>query len=186
LLASDTINAFACPGGLIFITKGMLDSIQNEDELAAVLAHEVAHISHGDGISSIKKSRWVEAVQVIGSKAAEEYGSRELSTLVRVFEGSIEDVFKTLVVNGYGRKQELKADSSALIYLDSAGYYPHALTDFVERVLQNENSSKRGLLKTHPGAAERRKNILASLLKRETKNVINIKRSKRFKRLYTL
>jgi hypothetical protein len=55
LLDSDEVNAFACPGGTILITTGMLKTVRNEDELAAVLAHEIAHVNNRDGIAAIKK-----------------------------------------------------------------------------------------------------------------------------------
>ena len=134
LLDSDEVNAFACPGGTIFITSGMLKTVENEDELAAVLAHEIAHVSHRDGIAAIKKSRWTEAVTIIGSSAVKEYGAQDLSKLVSIFEGSIDDIVKTLVVNGYGRDQEYSADKTALIYLEKTAYNPSALKDFLDRL----------------------------------------------------
>ena len=159
MLDSSEINAFACPGGMIFITRGMLNAVRNEDELAAVLAHEVGHISHRDGISAIKKTRWTEAVTIIGSKAASEYGSEELSSLVNIFEGSIDDIVKTLVVNGYGQSQEYDADKAALDYLAKAGYNPGALKDFLERLLTKGGAAEGGLFKTHPATSNRLKEV---------------------------
>ncbi|HBR20971.1 MAG TPA: peptidase M48 [Nitrospiraceae bacterium] len=159
ILDSSEINAFACPGGMIFITRGMLNAVRNEDELAAVLAHEVGHISHRDGISAIKKARWTEAVTIIGSKAAREYGSKELSSLVNIFEGSIDDIVKTLVVNGYGQSQEYDADKAALGYLAKAGYNPGALKDFIGRLITKGRATEGGLLKTHPATSDRLKEV---------------------------
>ncbi|MGE5894192.1 MAG: M48 family metalloprotease [bacterium] len=159
ILDTQEVNAFACPGGTIFITRGMIDAVRNEDELAAVLAHEVAHINHRDGIASIKKSRWTEALAVIGSEAAKQYGSEDLNKLVGLFEGSIDDVIKTLVVNGYGREQESDADKTALAYLAQTGYDPHALESFVKRLIEQGRGSVGGMLKTHPGTADRLENI---------------------------
>jgi len=154
ILESDEVNAFACPGGIIFLTRGMLNAVQNEDELAAVLAHEVAHVNHRDGISAITKARWTEAVAIIGTEAAKAYGPRELAQLVNIFEGSIDDVFKTLVVNGYGRSQEHEADRTALDYLARAGYDPRALHTFVNRIME-KGQVTGGLLKTHPATSAR-------------------------------
>ena len=58
VLNSEERNAYACPGGLIFINKGLLKDMQNEDQLAAVLAHEVAHVADRDGIDAIKLGRF--------------------------------------------------------------------------------------------------------------------------------
>ncbi len=159
LLDSPEINAFACPGGIILITRGMIASVKSEDELAAVLAHEIAHIIHRDGVSAIQSSRWSEAVLVIGANAAKEFGPKDTAKLVSLFEGSIDDVVKTLVVNGYGREQEKEADVAALGYLAAAGYNPQGLTGYLSRLEQAGRGSKGGILTTHPGTDERLENI---------------------------
>src|SRR4030042_1147989 len=74
VLESLEPNAFACPGGTILITRGMLKLCANEDELAAALAHEAAHVAHRDGINSIAKSRWAEVVAARRLAAAKERG----------------------------------------------------------------------------------------------------------------
>lgn len=162
LLNGEEPNAFACPGGIIFITTGMLAATRNEDELAAVLAHEIAHVNHRDGVEAIQKSRWTEAATVIGTEAAKNYGGREVAQLVTLFEGSIDDVFKTLVVNGYGRSQELAADSSALAILGRSGYDPAALKDFLGR-LAGQGKSAGGIMNTHPATDERIENMQTAL-----------------------
>lgn len=154
VVEGDEVNAFACPGGTIFVTRGMLRSVRSEDELAAVLAHEVAHVNHRHGISAITKARWTEALAIIGTEAAKAYGSRELAQLVTIFEGSIDDVFKTLVVTGYGKSQEYDADETALLYLARAGYDPQALHAFIRRQLESGKETG-GLLKSHPASSAR-------------------------------
>ncbi len=57
VLDTSELNAFACPGGIIFVTRGLIKACQNEDELAAVLAHEVSHVVHKDGLKSINTAR---------------------------------------------------------------------------------------------------------------------------------
>ena len=155
ILNSGEINAFSCPGGIIFITKGMINAVQNEDELAAVLAHEVAHVNHRDGVSAIQKARLTQVATLIGAQVAQSYTPAQLSQLVGAFEGSIDDVFKTLVVNGYSRSQEYNADESALSYLSRTGYNPSALEDFLERLVSRGESSGGGIMKTHPATADR-------------------------------
>ncbi len=155
ILDTPEINAFACPGGIILITRGMLESVKSEEELAAVLAHEIGHIINRDGIAAISSSRWSEALLVIGSSAAREFGPKDTAKLVSLFEGSIDDVVKTLVVNGYGRDQELAADAAALKYLAAAGYDPTGLTGYLKRLEQAGQGSKGGILTTHPGTDDR-------------------------------
>jgi predicted Zn-dependent protease len=86
ILDTEEANALACPGGMIFITRGMLKKAQNEDQLAAILAHEVAHVNHKDGLASIQKSRWVEALSILGSETARKLGGAEMTKLVSLFE----------------------------------------------------------------------------------------------------
>jgi predicted Zn-dependent protease len=66
---SPEINAFAAPGGLIFITRGMLRCCSGEKALAAVLAHEIAHVQGKDALRAIKRSRVTEAFTIIGGEA---------------------------------------------------------------------------------------------------------------------
>ncbi len=145
-------NAYACPGGIILISKGMVMAARTEDELAAVLAHEIGHISHRDGISSIQQSRWSSALVAMGSQATQTYGSSSLTQMVSLFEGSIDDVFKTLVVNGYSRSAEMSADEAAFGYLVKAGYNPHALRTILDTLNKSQSG---GILRMHPGTSDR-------------------------------
>lgn len=180
ILDTEEINAFACPGGIIFITKGMLNVVQNEDELAAVLAHEVAHINHRDGISAIQKSRLVEVVTLIGSQAIERKTGPEFSKLVGLFEGVIDDVFKAVVVNGYGQAQEYRADQSALSYLSRAGYNPPALKDLLDRFIKQRKASRGGIMKTHPATTDRIQKVKQRMPKRKVDASLVRLRSQRF------
>ncbi len=165
VLDTGEMNAFACPGGIVFITQGMLKAVASEDELAAVLAHEIAHVNHRDGIASIKNSRWTEAAAIIGTKAAQNYGPQELSGLTSIFEGSIDDIFKTLVVKGYSKSMEYGADKTAISYLGKSGYEPAALQAFLDRMVSSGKTYEGGILKTHPGTADRIDNMRADMPK---------------------
>lgn len=179
VLDSREVNAFACPGGIIFITGGMLSDVKNEEELAAVLAHEVAHINHRDGVEAISKSRWTEALTIIGSDAASSYSPREITQLTKIFEGSIDDVFKTLVVNGYGRTQENGADQGALLFMERAGYDPRGMETYLTR--QNgKGGSEEGMLKTHPGTGDRLENVRENLPAKKTDPASVKLRTRRF------
>lgn len=182
VLNSNEINAFACPGGIIFITKGMINAVQNEDELAAILAHEVAHINHRDGVSSIQKARLTEVATLIGTEAAQRYAPAQLSQLVSLFEGSVDDVFKTLVVNGYSKSQEYNADESALSYLSRAGYNPEALEDFLARLMNQGQASGGGIMKTHPATADRIEKVKEEMPSAKVDISLVQLRSKRFEK----
>jgi predicted Zn-dependent protease len=153
ILETSDANAYACPGGIILITRGLIKECQNEDELAAVLAHEVAHIAHKDGVNSINKARWTEVLTSTGAEAARQYGGGVAGSLVSMFESSIDDVFKTLVVNGYSRAAEENADRAAVTTLTRAGYNPAALAAILGRL--NSRGGGGGIFRSHPLTSQR-------------------------------
>ncbi|MBF0320231.1 MAG: M48 family metalloprotease [Nitrospirae bacterium] len=180
ILDTKEINAFACPGGVIFITKGMIDLAVNEDELAAILAHEVAHITHKDGLGAIKSSRWTEALTVMGSEAAKSFTPGEVSQLLNVFEGSIDDIFKSLVTNGYSKSQEYSADESALVYMKKTGYDPSALRKVLQNLQSKTGASDGGgVFKTHPSTEDRISKVSTKLTESKVTEFFDV-RTKRF------
>jgi predicted Zn-dependent protease len=154
VLDTPEINAFACPGGTIFITRGLVRTCATEDQLAAVLAHEVGHVAHKDGVNSISKARWTQVWTAMGAEAARQYGG-VAGNLVTLFEGSIDDVFKTIVVNGYSRTAEEAADQEAVATLTKAGYDPGALPQVLDKMMAKEKGAAGGIFKTHPPTSER-------------------------------
>jgi predicted Zn-dependent protease len=182
VLDAEEVNALSSPGGIIFITRGMLKKARNEDELAAILAHEVAHVNHRDGLASIQKSRWVEAVSILGSEAARKVGGAEFTQLVSLFQGSVDDVTKTLLVNGYGREQEGQADLAALTFLQRLGYNPYALTDYLERMAgEQTGGSKQGIFATHPGMNQRLSAAKAAIMQNQWPRKSDPARDRRFR-----
>jgi predicted Zn-dependent protease len=179
VLDTEEINAFACPGGLIFITRGLIKTCRNEDQLAAVLAHEVAHVAHKDGINSISKARWTEVWTAMGAEAARQYGG-VAGNLVTLFEGSIDDVFKTIVVNGYSRQAEEAADKAALKTLSRAGYSPTALVAVLTIMEAKGKGKTSGIFKTHPPTSERLAMVKAEVVQYPPAKGMKI-RAERFK-----
>jgi predicted Zn-dependent protease len=179
VLDTEEINAFACPGGLIFITRGLIKTCRNEDQLAAVLAHEVAHVAHKDGINSISKARWTEVWTAMGAEAARQYGG-VAGNLVTLFEGSIDDVFKTIVVNGYSRQAEEAADKAALKTLSRAGYSPTALVAVLSIMEAKGKGKTSGIFKTHPPTSERLAMVKAEVVQYPPAKGMKI-RAERFK-----
>ena len=163
VLDTQEINAFACPGGIIFITRGLIQTCKNEDQLAAVLAHEVGHVANKDGINSISQARWTQVFTAMGKEAAKMYGGSTVGGLVTLFEGSIDDVFKTIVVNGYSRQAEETADAAALKELTKAGYNPNAMVILLTTMEAKGKGSTSGIFKTHPPTSERLAKVKASV-----------------------
>ncbi|MDR0555032.1 MAG: M48 family metalloprotease [Treponema sp.] len=170
LLDSQEINAFATSGGHIFITRGFLACAKSEDDLAAIIAHELAHIQLQHNIGAIKNSRETEkffsglkTAAVIGSSFAELITQKEIP--VEITEGFEElvNVGVTLLLNGYSQAWEFNADALALVLLASAGYEPSSLVDMLKALERVQPGSPGGLNVTHPTPAARISNAESAI-----------------------
>ncbi|NNN05474.1 MAG: M48 family metalloprotease [Elusimicrobia bacterium] len=155
ILKSSEVNAFAAPGGFIFVTTGLLKLTRSEDELACVLAHEVAHVAKKHGLKTIKTSRLTSAFALLGTEAAKNYTSSQVAQLTDVFKGTVDDVVNNLVVKGYSRDKEYEADKFGAQYARAANYDPRALTAFLHRMEAADTAGAGGMFKTHPKASKR-------------------------------
>ncbi|MDH4184620.1 MAG: M48 family metalloprotease [Nitrospinota bacterium] len=183
LISSNEINAFAAPGGFVFITTGLYARLKSEEQLAAVLAHEISHVTLKHGLSAIKAANLTQAFTIIGSEAIKEYGARELAQLTEAFEDSINDIVNQLVVNGYSRSQEYDADKEALQVAYRAGYDPGGLTEFLGTLASvTPKGEGAGFYKTHPPAADRQSNAASEIKSKGLAATEAKQRSDRFKR----
>jgi predicted Zn-dependent protease len=183
VLDSAEINALAAPGGFIFVTRGLVRRCENEEMLAAVLAHEVGHVAAKHGLQSIQKSRLIDAFKVIGQTAAERYGPEQLSRLTAIFEGALGDVMDTLIIRGYDRKYEYEADGLAVKYLAGAGFVPLGLADFLKNLVSAGAAEQgKGWFKTHPSADQRLEKIGSAIASAGAAAAIPAARTQRFQR----
>jgi predicted Zn-dependent protease len=150
ILDSDEINAFAAPGGFIFLSRGMLRLCKSEDDLAAVLAHEIGHIELQHALRAIKGSRLTGALTTLAVEGAKSFGGEQLAQLTAAFEGSITDITGTLMNSGYARKQESQADASAIRITKAMGYDPHALVRVLEEMEKQLKPDGHDFAATHP------------------------------------
>ncbi|MFH1034137.1 MAG: M48 family metallopeptidase [Pseudomonadota bacterium] len=154
VLDTPDINAFGCPGGLIMVSRGLLRCCQTEDQVAAVLAHEIGHVSLQHGLASIQQSRILDVAGILAKEGASHAGGN-VAMLSGAFSGSVGDVTKTLVVNGYTRGQEGEADADALVILERLGYDPKALTQVLATMGQRYKPGGLDFAKTHPDPQDR-------------------------------
>jgi len=181
ILDTKEINAFATPGGHIYVTRGLVNTAKSEEALAGVIAHEVAHIQLKHSIKAIKNSRVTQALMVTGTAVAGAAGGMDVKNLTDALNDSFMEIVQTLVQNGYSQNQEFDADNTALALMASAGYSPTGLVDMLMSlgsVIQSTDTA--GFGKTHPSPAERIANVQKSMGK--YKLVINTSeaRKKRF------
>ena len=155
VLDSDDINAFAAPGGLILATRGLLECCQTEDELAAVLAHEIGHVEKLHGLRAIRTGRLNSALTILAVEAGKNLAGENLAEVTKAFDESINDITTTLMNSGYSRKLEFEADAAAIGILKQAGYQPGALVAMLENMAKSWDSSRKDFAATHPPPADR-------------------------------
>lgn len=158
VLDTSEINAFATSGGHIFVTRGLIRCAESEDALAAVLAHEIAHIQLKHSLGAIKASRWVGVATAVSSAAAKNNETaKQLNSIAS-------DVVTALVNNGYSHANEFDADSKALMLLADTGYSPYAMKNLLNKMKEVQGSAQTGFGKTHPSPDMRIANVNKVLL----------------------
>jgi predicted Zn-dependent protease len=156
VLDTEEVNALAAPGGMIFITKGLLRRCRDEESLGLILSHEVGHVCAKHGLQSIKKSRLVDAFRLIGQQAAQRYSPENLAQLTNIFENVLGDIAEQLIERGYDRKYEYEADRLAVKFGVKTGFDPSGITRFLQTMVGDSSSaSGKGWFKTHPTPEDR-------------------------------
>jgi predicted Zn-dependent protease len=178
ILDSNEINAFATSGGHIFITRGLITSAASEDALAAVIAHEIAHIQLQHSIKAIKTSRITQALMVTGTSAAGAAMGYDVKELTDIFSETVGDIVQTMVNNGYSRSQEFDADTTAMALLAGAGYNPSGLINILRELDRTQSSHPGGFNKTHPAPSRRLKNAERTLRKHSVNDTSSYRRER--------
>lgn len=165
IVDDDQVNAFAASGGFIVVNKGLIKAAQTEDELAAVLAHEVAHTVRGHAIGSIKKARMAGVYKEMLDSTVQ-LDQQQLGTLTQAFEGAMDDMVDSMVVKGYSRDTEFEADRIGLKIMVDAGYDPGAFIALLETLDKKLGGAHSGGMKaTHPAPKDRIVKLKAEVAK---------------------
>lgn len=148
VIDSETINAFAAPGGYVFVTKGLYRLLGNEAELAGVLGHEIAHVTQKHHLKLLKKSSLIGALGQAASNKAQ--GSDQV---VQNLIGNGAEI----LARGLDKEAEFEADRVGIVYAARAGYDPWGLPNVLQDMASLPTGDQRtGLLyKTHPHPADR-------------------------------
>lgn len=160
ILKSSEMNAFATSGGHILVTRGLISRASSEDQIAAVLAHEISHIQLKHSITAIKSSRATNAILQTAGAAAVVYmdGDKQTTELVGALDDTVGDIISKMVDSGFSKNQEFAADKNALYLLSAAGYDPKAMESML-KMLKAGSASKKGFAKTHPKPEARMKKL---------------------------
>jgi predicted Zn-dependent protease len=157
LLADDqVVNAFALPGGQVFITAALLNRLKSKDQLAGVLGHEVGHVIHRHGAERIAKMELTQGLTGAAVIAAGDYQSSQFAQMVG-----------NLINMKYGRDQELESDDFGVRLMIEAGYDPKALVGVMDILEEASGGGQRQpeFQSSHPSPENRRQKILESVEK---------------------
>ena len=146
VLNTSDINAYAAPGGYIFVTRGALEKMQDESELAGVLAHEIVHVNER------------HVVRELGIRATDDSAASGLARMIgggsetaRVaFTQAVDKAVDILFKTGYKREDEVQSDTGAVAICAIAGYDPAGLVRYFERINASKGKNTEVLDKTHP------------------------------------
>ncbi|MHB8058539.1 MAG: M48 family metalloprotease [Desulfuromonadaceae bacterium] len=161
VLDSPVQNAFAVPGGVIFVSRALVSILEDESELAAVLAHEVGHVSAKHALKSTQRAQFFEGVGTI--TAASVRGDKG-----KKFASAIGDMQTVLFDKGLDKEMEFEADLAAMETNYRTGYDPAAMIRVLEKLQKLEATSKDkkgSWFSTHPPLAERIIRLQAQLHK---------------------
>ena len=149
VLDSPVQNAFAAPGGVIFISKALLATLNDESELAAVLAHEIGHVAAKHALKSTQRAQFLQGVGTITAATSGDKGKE--------YQALIGDLQSKLFDQGLDKTMEFEADLAAMETTYRAGYNPLAMIRVLERLKKIEASSvkKGSWFSTHPPLNER-------------------------------
>ena len=146
VLNHDSINAFAAPAGYIFVTRGLLKTIRNEAELAAVLGHEIGHVTQKHILDVIQRSKQIAGV----AEAGLAYANKNPEAFKNVIDGAV----KKLLDEGLDQSKELESDRLGVIFASRVGYDPTAYATFLDR-LRTIKGDDQAFFKTHPNFSDR-------------------------------
>ncbi|MGH8688674.1 MAG: M48 family metallopeptidase [Burkholderiales bacterium] len=151
VIDSPDVNAFATPGGHILITRGMVERMRNESELAGVLAHEIVHVLKKHHLKALQKTAQLElANTVLGSYSRGDAGAQQRREKL-LSAGS------EVYARGLDKDDELEADRLGVVIAARAGYDAYGLPSVLQtlQAMNAQDSALALMFKTHPAPAER-------------------------------
>lgn len=156
IIDSPEINAFALPGGYVYVNRGLLTYMNSEADLAAVLSHEIGHITARHAVQQQARGRIAQTAATVGGfVTAVATGSGYVGNQI----SEVASIWAQTGLSGFGREHELEADRLAAEYLVKAGYDPAAMIDVItvlknqedfSRLISNNSGGYHGLFATHP------------------------------------
>jgi len=165
VIDTETINAFAMPGGSIIVSSGLVKRLNSEAELAGVLAHEIAHVVKKHQLTAIQSGMKADFWKGLGTSVAADHvrigGGVVGSTVGSIAKPYILDAAGNLIKDGFflrplDRSLETEADQLAIVLATRSGYDPYGLVGALQMLAQYKGGAdEASLLSTHPSPADR-------------------------------
>ena len=146
ILDSESVNAFSAPGGRVFITRGLFTVIESDDELAGVLAHEIAHIDRRHALKIIARGEFLSGVTELVADNNSSYLQ---------YDEAVSTITENLIDKGYDSQSEYDADREGRALAQVAGYAPGGLRAVIETLRELEKNKTKPVFSTHPSAENR-------------------------------
>ncbi len=148
LADSQMVNAFALPGGQVFVTEALLNHMQNADQLAGVLGHEIGHVLERHSAQRMTKSGFIGNLARAAGMAGGDMGSMQVAKVVG-----------DLMNKKFSRDDEFESDRWGIELMVLAGYDPRMMLQVMDILQQTGGGNGPSFLSTHPAPAERKKDI---------------------------
>jgi len=163
ILNTETVNAFAGPGGFVYVTVGLLDELESKDELAAILSHEIGHCCARHSIKSWKTAQKISRTLTVLDIAAIIVGLPPVAgaggDVIANVGQTAANLASMLIYQGYSRGYEYQADKLGLQEMYKAGYHPEAMVRVFEKLLalREEEGKGKGIIifSSHPHLEDR-------------------------------
>ena len=157
VLNDNDINAFAAPGGYVFVTCGLLNMLDSEAQLAGVLSHEIAHVTHKDYLNAMRSNNLLGAALDVGAFVGNAATEGRMNNTEREFAQRVVNASKQVYARGLDKSDEYTADRAALETMTKAGYDPYAFVAVMQKLEARSarDSSMALLLQTHPSPTNR-------------------------------
>lgn len=155
VLDNPNVNAFATPGGYVFITRGLLEKMQTEAELAGALGHEIAHVERKHHLNAMKKEAGMKLLGQGTQFLLSRSGTAQATDMAAL--NQVAGVAKGLYTRGLDKADEYEADRVGAILAARAGYDPYGLAQVLQTLdsFSAESSQLALLFKTHPRPSDR-------------------------------
>ena len=160
-------NAFALPGGFVYVNKGLLEYVQSDDELAGVISHEIAHVAHHHGMQLLKTEQKQVTAMILALLVGASAGM-DMDAVSQVAQAMT--LLRIAKLNTYGQEAEIDADRTAVAYLAETKYNPVGMLTFMERYARDEIRKPQinfGIFATHPPSTDRARWIIDEIEKRK-------------------